>query len=56
MSRLSEVLLKYAETFGENFPTRMVSMKEEDLIRLVQGCIDKGEPYNPEDNTPTDDF
>ncbi len=56
MSELSKVLLEYAEKFGENFPTRMVTMKEDKLIQVVRGCIDKNEPYIPEDINPESDY
>ncbi len=49
---LGKALLAYVEKFGENFPTRMVDLEEDEMIKLIQECIDKNEPYVPEDDDP----
>jgi hypothetical protein len=42
-------LEKYRETFDEQFPLMLCRGNTEDeIIKIIQKCIDDGEPYEPE--------
>lgn len=43
------LLDEYHERFGETFPLMLCrGMDEEDIIQIVQKCLDDGRPYEPD--------
>lgn len=43
---LDELLLEYRDKFDDNFPIMSLrSASEDEIIRLIKDCIDKGKPY-----------
>ena len=44
---LDELLIEYAESFGENFPTFSLegSMTENEMISVIKKCISEKQPY-----------
>lgn len=47
---MDELLIQYADAFGENFPIFMcMGMDENDLKVLINKCLDDGVPYDPDD-------
>ncbi len=49
MIMLENLLNRYAEQFGDNFPIFYVrGMAEDEIIKLVQKSLDKNKPYEPE--------
>jgi 2-oxo-4-hydroxy-4-carboxy--5-ureidoimidazoline (OHCU) decarboxylase len=46
---LDELLSKYAEQFGDNFPIFVVRDKDEnEIIKIIQNCLDENMPYEAE--------
>ena len=42
-------LQEYKDKFGEQFPLMMVmGMDDSEIIKLIDGCIESGEPYAPD--------
>lgn len=42
-------LQEYMDRFGEQFPLMMVQgMEDSEIIKLVDGCLESGEPYEPD--------
>jgi 2-oxo-4-hydroxy-4-carboxy--5-ureidoimidazoline (OHCU) decarboxylase len=49
MLMLEELLNKYAEQFGDNFPIFAVKgMDEDEIIKLIQSSLDEDKQYEPE--------
>lgn len=49
LSKLSEILLEYSETFNDNFPVFIVSnLDEEEIIELAKKAIESKTAYVPE--------
>lgn len=47
---MNELIEKYFEQFGEDFPLmRFLGVPEDKVKSLIQGCIDSGEPYDPDE-------
>lgn len=48
MSKLSydDLFDKYVETFGETFPSRMVSGPDE-AMEIMEKCLKSNTPFNP---------
>ena len=43
---------EYWECFGHSFPMLLcMSMEDDDIVRIIQKCLDDGKPYEP-DITP----
>ena len=48
---MDELLDKYAEKFGENFPIyAMMGESENEIMEIVQRGLDEGKPFNPKIN------
>lgn len=48
---MEEKLEQYVEQFGENFPLFIVgNMDEDEIIKVIDDCIESGEPYEIEDD------
>ena len=46
---LDELLLKYRDKFDDNFHIMSLrSANENEIIRLIKDCLDKGKPYEIE--------
>ena len=46
---MEKLLNEYKEKFNDNFPIFLCrSMEEEEIIEIMQKCIDEGKPYEPE--------
>ena len=46
---MSKLLDEYRNKFGDQFPLMLcMSMTEDEIMELIQDCIDKGKPYEPE--------
>lgn len=46
---LDELLSKYAEQFGDNFPIFVVRDKDEnEIVKIIQNCLDENMPYETE--------
>ena len=44
-----KMLDKYQERFEENFPLMLCRhMEEDEIIEIIQKCLDDDEPYDPE--------
>lgn len=51
MDKLDKLLDKYSEQFEENFPLMMCrTMDEDEIIQIIEKCIETDEPYEPELN------
>lgn len=47
---MNELIEQYFEQFGEDFPLmRFLGVPESKVKSLIQGCIDSGEPYDPDE-------
>lgn len=47
---MMELLQKYAERFGENFPLfTLMGAEEAEIEAILQKCLEDGEPYRPAD-------
>lgn len=47
---MAELLQKYAEQFGENFPLfTLMGLDDEEIETIIQKCLDDGKPYTPAD-------
>lgn len=45
---MDELLLRYADQFGENFPMFQVrDMTEAEVTKTIQTCLDDGKPFEP---------
>lgn len=54
---MDELLIKYAEQFGENFPIFcMRGESEKAVCEVIQQCLDSGKPYDLPDDNPNDDY
>ena len=52
---MDELLLKYADRFGENFPTFFFrGTPEEEMMGIIQQCLDDGVPFDAEAFDSTD--
>ena len=52
---MEESLNKYAEQFDENFPIFLLRNKtENEVIQIVQKCLESNEPYKVEDDKDSD--
>ena len=52
---LDKLLLQYREQFDENFPIMSLrGTPEVDLLKLIQGCLDSGKPYQIDYEANTD--
>lgn len=48
---MDDKLEKYAEQFAENFPLFMVrNLNEDEIIKIIDDCIESGKPYEPKDD------
>ena len=47
MRNFDELLDKYAEKFGEAFPVRMAPGSDEEIMDLIEECLESGTPYDP---------
>lgn len=48
MDKLDKMLDAYIEHFEENFPMMLCRhMEEDEIIKLIQKCIDNDEQYEP---------
>lgn len=46
---MDELLIKYADTFGENFPLFMcMGMDDEEVMKIIKNCLKDGVPYEVE--------
>lgn len=46
---LDELLIEYADKFGENFPIFQVKhLDEDEITKLVQAAIENNIPFEPE--------
>lgn len=46
---MDKLLDQYREKFGEQFPLMLVmGMSEDDIIKIIEECLEKGVPYDPE--------
>ncbi len=53
--RFNQLLCEYAEQFDEAFPICGCAYNDDDeLIEIIQHCIDKNEPYVPNYDPNTD--
>ncbi len=51
---MGDLIKKYVERFDENFPLFMLGgMSDEEIKTLITDCLNKGEPYRPDDNAST---
>lgn len=51
---MDELLIKYADTFGENFPLFMcMGMDDEEIIKIIKDCLKNGVPYEAEQEENT---
>lgn len=49
MKTMDELLIKYADTFGENFPLFMcMGMDDEEIMKIIKDCLKNGVPYEAE--------
>lgn len=49
MKMLDELLNRYTEQFDDNFPIFAVrGMDEDEIIKIVQKCLDENKPYDHE--------
>ena len=47
--KIEEMLLKYADTFEENFPTfSVMGMSEKEIIKRIEESLKNGIPFEPE--------
>lgn len=54
---LKDLLQQYVDRFGENFPVFMhMGQPNDELIRLIKQCLEKGKPYVPDDFDPEIDY
>lgn len=52
---MDDLLLKYADRFGENFPTFMFQgTPEDEMVEIIQQCLDDGAPYDTDAFDPTE--
>lgn len=52
---MEDLLLKYADQFGENFPTfLLMGTPEDEMMGIIQQCLDDGAPFDTEAFDPTD--
>lgn len=50
-----KLLDEYQERFEENFPLMLCrTMEEDEIIKIIQKCLDDDEPYEPELNNDAD--
>lgn len=43
---MDELLLKYVDTFNENFPLYMcMGMEDEEITKIIEKCLKDGVPY-----------
>lgn len=47
---MEQKLEEYADRFDENFPLFIVrNMDEDEIIKVIDECLEKGEPYEVKD-------
>ena len=42
---LDELLIKYAEQFKEAFPLYSVPFNEDELVKIIENCLESNKPY-----------
>ena len=47
---MTQLLERYLEQFGENFPLFALDLAEEEAKAILQTCLDTGQPYRPDDH------
>ena len=49
MDKFKEMLFRYVERFGENFPTfDFPYASEAEIMALIEKCLETGKPYESE--------
>ena len=58
MRNLEELLAKYVDRFDEGFPMRLSPADTDEVMDIIEECLEKGEPYDPydEDFDPEADY
>lgn len=52
-----DLLLKYVERFGDNFPTHlMLGVDESEINKIILKCLETNTPYEAEDLGPEYDY
>jgi 2-oxo-4-hydroxy-4-carboxy--5-ureidoimidazoline (OHCU) decarboxylase len=52
---MEELLNKYAEKFGENFPIFFVRNKDEkEITSIIQKCLNDNQPFKVDDDGESD--
>ena len=52
---MDDLLIEYADKFGENFPLFIVrNLNDEEIINLIKTAIEKNEPYKVETDEDVD--
>ena len=47
MRNFDELLMKYGEKFGEAFPVRMAPGDDDEVMDLIEKCLENGTAYDP---------
>lgn len=51
MDKLDRLLEEYQDHFEENFPLMLCrTMEDEEIIEIIEKCLEDDEPYEPELN------